>query len=240
MATGSQTAGDAGAGSVVEEQIAGVWASDDSEFFESGMVNTGIAVYLRRDGLGAIAFGFPSIGAQIRVAEVVDKEPMHCVMIGGEAIRSCISRLRIRDGKLEVSDGESMQWERLRKLSGSISNSMREQFGWNAFDRHRSGDPVNEALQNARQLMALPDFLETHRLLKSVHAMEAFQTVYWGYSSNKAFAVTSDGTYGYSASGLEPTEIAIGSAKKYCEAWRRKIGATGRCEVANVNGEWVK
>lgn len=225
---------------VFDDRVAGVWASDKATFYGTGMIHTGLAVYVRNDGLGVIAFGFPPLGVQVRLADVVDGEQMQCVMFDADAIRPCNSRVRIHQGVLEVSSHDSAIWEKLEKVSDSVSEAMREDFAWDQLDGDQPRDVTNRSLQSAIRLLSLPDFRESLSFLNAAEALNAFQLVYWGYLNNKAFAVTSGGVFGFNASGTKTKDAAINSALKYCETGRNKTSGVSECEVVNVNGEWIQ
>ena len=69
--------------------------------------------------------------------------------------------------------------------------------------------------------------------------IDSFVKTYWPYEPNKAFAVSDDGVYGYSASRLSSPEFAERSALAYCEVHRTKGNFPSPCRVVNVNGRWV-
>lgn len=219
--------------------LEGVWTTEDSRFYKNGVILKGVAVYLRQDGLGAIGAGYPPLAYMIRTAPIIDGEPFACVQLSPERFMPCLVKLRLRNGTLELGEGKSAQWTRLTRKSASIPKGVNQEFGWpnsSPIDKSRAKRSIPIAVD---KLLSLPDFADAIGRVKTREALTVLSTTYWNYVSNKAFAVSEEGYYGYSASGMDDENEARQMALSFCDSFRQKDSSKRPCRIVNVNGKWV-
>lgn len=85
---------------------------------------------------------------------------------------------------------------------------------------------------------SLPSYEEIAQYVSNKECIQYFQSIYWGYTPNKAFASSPDGACGFSAEEMSTIAFATESALRYCDLTRKKLAMVAECQIVNVNGEW--